>query len=142
MSALALTCSVTAAPSEAEREAVGGGLGGYNTAVHGPLPRRPLWLLLKDAAGELRAGAKCDLAWDWLYLDWLWVEEALRRQGCGTRLLAEAEAIARAEGCRGMHLHTWSFQAPDFYPRHGFTCAGQVADMPPGAARFWFTKRF
>ena len=35
-----------------------------------------------------------------------------------------------------------SFQAPDFYSRHGYTEFGRIDDYPPGHARHWFMKRF
>jgi GNAT superfamily N-acetyltransferase len=138
-----LDLAFTTRPTKAERDAVGRGLAAHNRASH---PRKlrggERWFFLKDAAGTILAGAKCDQAWDWLYIDWLWVAEGHRRQGLGGRLLAAAEAFAREKGLTGLHLHTWSFQAPDYYPRHGFTEAGRIADMPEGVVRHWFAKRF
>ena len=135
--------SFTARPSKAEREAIGRGLAAYNRERH---PRKlgggERWFFVKDAAGGILAGAKCDQAWDWLYVDWLWVAKAERRRGLGGRLLAAAEAFAREKGLLGLHLNTWSFQAPDYYPRHGFVEVGRVADMPEGVVRHWFAKRF
>jgi len=135
--------TLTLCPTKAERDAIGQGLGDYNRAAHpGRLGGGERWFIARDAAGVIIAGAKCDEAWDWLYIDWLWVAEAHRRQGLGTRLLAEAEAFARGKNLLGLHLNTWSFQAPDYYPRHGFVEAGRIADMPKGVVRHWFVKRF
>ena len=129
-------------PSAADRRVVGHGLGAYNRAAYGALRGGERWFLARDAAGAIQAGAKCEEQGGWLYVDWLWVAEPFRRQGWGGRLLGAAEAYARSRALLGLHLHTWSFQAPDYYPRHGFTCVGQLPDMPPGACRFWFAKRF
>jgi GNAT superfamily N-acetyltransferase len=137
-----LALEVTAAPAEADRHAVGRGLGAYNRAAYGKLAREERWILARDAAGAVQGGARCELAWGWVYVDWLWVAEGLRRQGLGARLLAAAEALARGNGCLGVHLNTWSFQAPDFYRKQGYAEVGRVEDMPPGAARYWFAKRF
>jgi GNAT superfamily N-acetyltransferase len=134
--------TVTARPSKADRHAVGKGLGDYNRAAFGRLRGSERWLLARDADGVVQAGAKCEIAWGWLYVDWLWVAEPLRRQGLGGQLLAAAEALARERECRGVHLNTWSFQAPEFYRKHGFVEVGGVDDMPPGAVRYWFAKRF
>lgn len=138
----AIALEVTATPAAADRHVVGRGLGRYNRAAYGRLRGRLRWILARDGDGAVRGGAKCALAWDWLYLDWLWVEESLRRQGLGGRLLGAAEEVARKAGCLGVHLHTWSFQAPAFYPRFGYVEAGRIEDMPPGATRYWFSKRF
>lgn len=137
-----LSIAVTAEPSAEERHAVGRGLGAHNRAAYGKLSREERWILARDAAGAVQGGARCELAWDWVYVDWLWVAEAWRRQGLGGRLLAAAEALAREQGCRGVHLNTWSFQAPDFYRKQGYAEVGRVEDMPPGAVRYWFAKRF
>lgn len=136
------TISVTKRPSKEEREAVANGLHAYNLSAYGKLGGGERWLLARDAAGVIVGGARCDRAWGWLYVEWLWVAEGLRRQRLGTRLLAAAEDLAREEGCRGLHLHTWSFQAPAFYRKRGFEECGRAEDMPPGATRYWFRKPF
>jgi GNAT superfamily N-acetyltransferase len=137
-----LSLDVTVRPSKADRSVVGRGLGAYNRAAHGRLRGSQRWILARDAAGGVRGGTKCEIAWAWVYVDWLWVEEALRRQGLGGRLLAAAEALAQEHGCLGVHLNTWSFQAPEFYRKQGYVEVGRVDDMPPGATRHWFAKRF
>ena len=121
---------------------MGRGLGAYNRAAFGRLRGSARWILARDAAGAVQGGAKCEVAWGWVYVDWLWVADGLRRQGLGGRLLAAAEALAREEECLGIHLNTWSFQAPEFYRKQGFAEVGRVEDMPPGATRHWFAKRF
>lgn len=128
-------------PTKAERDAVGRGLAAYNRAAYGRLRGSERWILARDAAGTVVGGAKCDVAWGWVYVDWLWVEEIRRGEDLGTRLLAEVEALARERGAVGLHLNTWSFQAPGFYRKQGFTEVGRVADMPPGQMRYWFAKR-
>ena len=137
-----LSIALELRPPKADRMVLGQGLGDYNRTAYGRLPGGERWFFARDAAGAIQAGAKCDEAWGWLYVDWLWVAEAHRRGGWGGRLLAACEAYARSRSLRGLHLNTWSFQAPDFYRKQGFTCVGQLADMPPGATRYWFAKRF
>jgi GNAT superfamily N-acetyltransferase len=133
---------VTGRPTKEERHVVAHGLGDFNRAAYGPLRGAERWIFARDAAGTIQGGARCDIAWGWLYVDWLWVAEARRGAGLGTRLLGTAEALARETACLGVHLNTWSFQAPGFYAKQGYTEAGRVADMPPGAIRHWFIKPF
>jgi GNAT superfamily N-acetyltransferase len=133
---------ITGRATRAERQVIARGLGGFNRAAYGPLRGTEQWIFARDADGAIQGGARCDIAWGWLYLDWLWVDEARRGQGLGLRLLGAAEALARERACRGVHLNTWSFQAPGFYAKHGYAEAGRVADMPPGAIRHWFVKPF
>lgn len=133
---------ITDNPAEADRAAIGDGLLAYNTAAHGRLNEGTRWIIARDAAGAVAGGARCELSAGWLYLDWLWVVEAARGTGLGSRLLDAAEALARDRGLLGVHLWTYSFQAPGFYVKHGYAEFARMADMPPGQARHWFAKRF
>jgi GNAT superfamily N-acetyltransferase len=137
-----ISIEVTGRPVQADRKTVGKGLGDHNRAAYGRLRGSERWILARDEAGAVQAGAKCEVAWGWLYVDWLWVAAALRGQDLGTRMLAAAEELARERGCLGVHLNTWSFQAPGFYRKQGYTEVGRVEDMPPGATRYWFAKKF
>jgi ribosomal protein S18 acetylase RimI-like enzyme len=102
----------------------------------------PLWLFARDSAGKVQGGVRGQTYWSWCSIDVLAVAEPYRRQGIGSRLLMKSEEIARARGCVGIRLDTASFQAPDFYSRHGYTEFGRIEDYPPGHARLWFMKRF
>jgi ribosomal protein S18 acetylase RimI-like enzyme len=53
-----------------------------------------------------------------------------------------AEAEARRRGLLGIWLDTWTFQAPDFYPKLGFVECGRITEYPPGHDRIFFVKRF
>ena len=106
------------------------------------LEARPFTLVHRDAEGTLRAGLVAEVVLNWMFIDKFWVDDALRGQGIGTRLLAGAEAEARRLGAIGCHLYTSSFQAPDFYRRHGYAEVGHIDDRPRGHQRFWFAKRW
>jgi predicted N-acetyltransferase YhbS len=80
------------------------------------------------------------MSFDWLLINWLWVAEPYRKIGIGSRLLLGAEAAARERHCRGVYLDTFTFQAPQFYARHGYREFGRLSDYPPGHARIWLSK--
>jgi GNAT superfamily N-acetyltransferase len=113
----------------------------YNIEQVGPANHIPLWLFARDPAGKVQGGLRGETYWSWCTIDVLAVAKPYRRQGVGSRLLTKAEEIARARGCIGIRLDTTSFQAPDFYHRHGYTEFGRVEDYPPGHARLWFMKK-
>ena len=113
----------------------------YNVEQVGPANHIPLWLFARDPAGKVQGGLRGETYWSWCTIDVLAVATPYRRQGIGSRLLAKAEEIARARGCVGIRLDTTSFQAPDFYHRHGYTEFGRIEDYPPGHARLWFMKK-
>jgi GNAT superfamily N-acetyltransferase len=114
----------------------------YNTGHVGLAKHVPIWLFARDASGKVQGGLRGQTYWSWCSIDVLTVAGAYRRQGIGSRLLAKAEEIARARGCVGIRLDTVSFQAPDFYRRHGYVEFGRIEGYPPGHTRLWFMKRF
>lgn len=71
----------------------------------------------------------------------LWVHESWRRHGYGTQLLAAAEQEALARGCEHAVVDTHSFQAPQFYPKRGYTVCGLIDDYPVGYQQIVFQKR-
>ncbi|MCX7377324.1 MAG: GNAT family N-acetyltransferase [Alphaproteobacteria bacterium] len=79
---------------------------------------------------------------DWLFLDLFVLPAEARRQGLGSRILAMAEAAARARGCVGVWLDTYGFQARPFYERHGYRVIGALPDFPAPWQRFFLAKRF
>lgn len=79
---------------------------------------------------------------DWFYVEFLHVAPALRGQGLGARLLAEAEAWCRARGLAGMWLQTMAFQARDFYEKQGFALIATHEGRPAGSATHFMERRF
>ena len=82
--------------------------------------------------------------WTWAQaaeISTLWVQAHYRHHGYGSQLLQMAEQEALARGCRIMTLASYSFQAPDFYLKHGFQVAFQLEDFPPGYRQVYLVKR-
>ena len=128
--------------TEADHEAVMQKLIAFN-ALHSSSDYEPYALRLRDdASGEVVGGLFGRKYYGWLFVELLFVPELGRRQGLGSRMLAEAEAFARSKGCIGVWLDTFSFQAPDFYPKHGYKRFGVIEDYPKGSTRVFYRKRF
>ncbi len=79
--------------------------------------------------------------WDWLAIDLMWLRENIRGRGYGHRLLTLAEDEGRRLGARHAFLDTFSFQAPDFYRKHGYQVLGVLQDFPAGHQRYYMTKQ-
>lgn len=136
------TITYEAMPSPDEVEIIRRGLSSYNRQ-HAPDDTfEPLNLFVRDLQRTILGGLLGGTIWSWLYIDILWLSDALRGHGYGSRLLAEAERLSLERGWIGSHLTTMSFQARDFYERHGYTVYGVLEDFPPGHRKFMLQKRF
>lgn len=132
---------VTDAPEPADRDAIVDGLNQYNRDETGGADALPLAVLIKGESGATSGGLLGRTWLGWLYVELLYVPEGLRGRGVGRDLMLRAEAAARARGCIGIWLNTFSFQARGFYERLGFTLIGQIDDYPVGHQRFFLQKR-
>jgi GNAT superfamily N-acetyltransferase len=113
----------------------------FNFDATGIRDARDFAAAVHDDDGGLLAGVQ---GWTWGATGWierLWVRADARHRGLGTRLLSAAESEARARGCGQLALTTHSFQAPEFYRRHGFEIVGELPDYPNGHTSLLLRKR-
>ena len=83
-------------------------------------------------------------SWLWgecLEIDYVWVQETLRGQGRGNRLLITMEEAATERGGRQIILETFSFQAPEFYPKLGYNIFGVIEGFGSRYKKFFMQKR-
>lgn len=129
-------------PGEAERNAILQPLRAFNIANAGSTVPETFALLVRDEQTDaIIGGLYGKLFYRWMFIELLVVPEQTRGQGTGSRLMEMAEAHARAKDCVGIWLDTFSFQAPAFYQRHGYTEFGHIDDYPPTHTRHFFQKR-
>ena len=100
-----------------------------------------LGLFVRDGSGAITGGLIADIAWGWLYICNLWLEDEIRGRGFGRKLLETAEGEAKKRGCRNVYLETFSYQARPFYEKLGYEVYGMLDDMPPGHTRYLMRKR-
>ena len=137
----ALQFSVTETPTAEDLAVIGGRLIAFNEADVGPANRRLLAVVVRDDAGSIVAGVSGYTAWGWLYVQWLWVAEEQRGAGLAGRMLAAAETDAKARGCHGAYIDTFSPVALKTYQRAGYLPFGALEDFPPGRTRTFLQKR-
>jgi GNAT superfamily N-acetyltransferase len=135
-----LPISIDRAPRAEDVAEIRAGLMAYNEAAVGPAVVQPFALYVRDRDGTIRGGLVGYLAWRWLYVDLLWVDEPLRGNGYGTELLTEAERVAREAGCVAARLDTYEFQARPFYERHGYAVYGVLEGYPADTRQYFLRK--
>lgn len=104
-------------------------------------PDGHLGILVKDDAGQTVGGLTGRWYYGWLFVELLFLPEALRGQDIGTRVMAEAERYAVAQGMTGIWLDTFGFQARGFYEKLGYVVFGELPDYPAGHSRYFLQKR-
>lgn len=137
-----LTYTVTGASTNRARKTILKGLIEYNRQKAGPAKWQSVAVVINDARGRVLGGLSGWTGWGWMHVELFWLPDELRRHGHGRRLMELAEAEARKRGCIGIYLNTASFQAPEFYPKLGFTPLAVMDDFPPGHKTFYLVKRF
>ncbi|MGY3882464.1 GNAT family N-acetyltransferase [Aeromonas veronii] len=126
-------------PQDNEFEALRNGLNGFNEAITGQLQRERIASFIKE--GCVRGGILGEIKWGWLHIEGLWIDESIRRDGWGGRLLSAMEQYAQSKGISNYHLETTSFQALPFYQKQGYEVFGQLPDMPPGHVSYFLKKQ-
>lgn len=136
-----LRIELTQNPTEEQRQAILQPLIEYNDAQTGGSKSEPFALMVKDQNGEILGGLYGRMIFRWMFIELLSVPEQGRGQGIGSKLMAQAEALAKEKNCYGVWLDTFDFQAPEFYKKLGFSQFGEIVDYPPGHKRHFFQKR-
>jgi GNAT superfamily N-acetyltransferase len=132
---------VTDQPAESDWHWLEDSINQFNMRLTGYQDYRPLAIFLRDSMGEIIAGLTAFTWGGTLRILFLWVHENWQRQGYGSRLLEAAEQEALARGCKQAVVDTHSFQAPQFYPKKGYTVCGVIDDYPIGYQQIVFQKR-
>jgi GNAT superfamily N-acetyltransferase len=132
---------VTDLPDAEAVALISDGLDAFNVQEAGTDDRRPLAVLIKDPdTGRVLGGLTGRTSLGLLFVDLFYLPPALRGSGIGSEILRQAEQEGRRRGCRAGVLYTITFQAPDFYRRHGWRAFGEIPCDPPGTSRVFMTK--
>ena len=119
-----------------EGDVVDAGLDAFNHEAAPLHEVRRMSCFARDADGTVIGGAVGRSWGDACELQQIWVDRAHRGHGLGSELVRRFEALGRHRGCRTFYLETFSFQAPDFYRRHGYRVAAEVRAFPHGIVKF------
>lgn len=132
---------ITDAITEEMQKVIGGGLNAYNDEITKLDDRKALAIVVRDPeTGSVIGGMLGRSSLGLLFIELVYLPEALRNNGLGSMILKKFEQEGRKRGCINAVLYTISFQAPGFYEKHGWVKFGEIACRPMGTSRIFFTK--
>ena len=135
-----LIFSTSDAPPEDDLRVVDAGLEEHNRAAAPLGDVAPLAAFAAGPSGKVVGGAVGRTWGRCCELQQLWVSAEYRAWGAGSRLLREFEARARGRGCDVFYLTTLSFQAPDFYRKHGYEVLARIDGYPNDIVKYLMGK--
>lgn len=128
-------------PPDHDFEVLKAGLNEFNESFTGKLLREKVSSFVKNDSGETLGGILGEIKWGWLHIEGLWVDEIIRKDGWGSKLLLRLEEYASSKGITNIRLETTTFQALGFYQKSGYAVYGELPDMPPGHTSYFLQKR-
>ncbi len=128
-------------PSQADNAVVTEGLVSFYESITGETRDREFSIFLKNDSGKIVGGLQAFFDTESIYIDSFWVDEKLRRQGFGTKLLNEAEQEAIKNGCVFSLVDTWNFQAEEFYLKNGYENIGELKNYWHNYSKIFLRKK-
>jgi len=128
-------------PQSIDFEALKAGLTAYNESFTGSVFRDKVSLFVKDDSGVIVGGILGEINWSWMHIQGLWIEENLRKEGWGAKLLSQMEEYALSQNTHNIRLETTTFQALGFYLKAGYSVFGELPNMPEGHTSYFLQKQ-
>lgn len=127
------------APAEADNAVVREGITAFNESMLGERDK-VFSIFLKNDLGKVFGGIQAFLGTETVYIEILWVESNLQKQGYGTKLLDALEQEAIKNGCRFITVDSYDFQAKEFYLKKGYERIGELKDYWLGHSKIFLKK--
>lgn len=118
--------------SDGDAEIIENGIRAYSELYEPKYENVGFYKKLADSDGRFAAGVIADAdKGEACFVEALFVEEPLRLQGLGTRLLKETEEFARANGASVMLTSAGDWNV-GFFKKNGYELRGELRDVPKG----------
>lgn len=98
-------------------------------------------IVLKDQNKKTVGAVIVSFLWNGMEIQSLWVDESVRKQALGRKLMQAAEAEAIKKGCTIAYTNTFSWQALGFYEKLGYSVYGKLDGFPEGSSLTYFSKK-
>jgi GNAT superfamily N-acetyltransferase len=121
------------------KKAIWNGLRAYNRSRIGE-PKHARFAVTVREGDRILGGATAELWANGMFIELLWLDDAVRVMKCGTKVMDLIEDEGRRRGAAFAYVDTFSFQARPFYEKRGYAVFGTLEDFPPGHKRYWLRK--
>lgn len=126
-------------PSEADNAVVREGIVAFNENIIGERDQA-FSIFLKNDDEKVFGGLQAFMGSESLYIDVLWVEKNLHKQGYGSKLLEAAEREAIKNGCVFSAVDTFDFQSEEFYLKKGYERMCELKNCWLGHSKIFLRK--
>ena len=100
-----------------------------------------LSIVIKNQKNNILGAIVVSFRWGAMHIETLWINESIRKKGWGTKLMKKVEKEAIKRKCHLSYTDTFSWQAPKFYEKLGYTLYGKLNDYPKGGSLSYYAKR-
>jgi len=117
------------------------GLQNFNNTTSTIIEVRPLHVIATGKSGAVYGGAIGRTWGECCELLLLWVDDSHKGKGAGTLLMDSFELEAAKRSCHLVYLDTFSFQAPIFYEKRGYTEISRITGFSGGEEKLHMQKK-
>src|SRR3989344_2262245 len=117
-------------PDPEDKKALVNGLLSHHAIKGHPRKSKTLSIFLKEQNNKPLGGVIVTFLWNGMEINSLWIDESVRKQGWGRKLMQAVEDEAIKRGCKIAFTNTFPWQAPEFYEKLGYSLYGKLDGFP------------
>lgn len=135
-----LQIQINAPANPDEIAVVDTGLQNFNNAASTIIDVKPLHIIATGKDAKVNGGAIGRTWGGCCELQQFWVDAGYRGKGAGTLIMDSFEKEAVDRGCKLVYLDTFTFQAPLFYEKRGYTEVLRITGFSGGEEKICMQK--
>ncbi len=132
--------TIVGEPNETDMKVLVDGMLSYHASKGHPRKVDKYSITIKNEQGKLVGCVMVSVLWNGMEINSLWVDETMRGQGLGAKLMVMAEDEGRKHGADFAYTNTFTWQAPGFYEKLGYTLYGKLENFPAGNELSYYRK--
>lgn len=127
-------------PNKKDYDILCDGMLAYHAQKEHPRKSETFSIFLKNKNNKVFGAVIVTFLWDGMEINSLWIDETIRNQGWGSKLMDMVEKEAKKRKAKIAYTNTFSWQAPKFYEKIGYKVYGKLDDFPKGSSLSYYCK--